>query len=145
MPYTKVTNGRGDLPDFSTRFDDVVFSLSLLETGQVGIFPEQEENWEWLRAVTNGKSIKIINGFAYTGGSTLFCSNPLTHVTHLDASKPAVSRAKANLALSGMSDNSVRFIVDDVLTFLEKKEIKRGNSYDGFIFDPPAFGRGGER
>ena len=36
--------------------------------------------------------------------------------------------------------SSARWITDDCLTFLER-EIRRGNKYDGLIFDPPAFGR----
>lgn len=133
---------RGELPEFTARFDDAVFSLGLLETGQIGIFPEQQENWEWLRKTVSDRPLRILNGFAYTGGSTIFSSTPYTDVTHLDASKPALTRARQNLNLSGRGANSVRFIPDDVLTFMAK-EAKRGNRYDGFIFDPPAFGRGG--
>lgn len=133
----------GEVRDFTVSFNGAVFSLALLEAGQVGIFPEQEENWEWLRKTVGSRSIKIMNGFAYTGGSTIFASTPHTDVTHLDASKPAVTRAAANINLSGKGANSVRFIVDDVITFMEK-EVRRGKSYGGFIFDPPAFGRGGK-
>lgn len=39
------------------------------------------------------------------------------------------------------SSQSARWITDDCFTFLER-EIRRGNKYDGLIFDPPAFGRG---
>jgi len=133
----------GESEDFTVTFDDCTFSLGLLETGQVGVFPEQAENWKWLKDVTKDKELKIINGFAYTGGSTLFSSTPKTEVVHLDASKPSITRAKTNLELSGKSENKVRFISDDVVTFLEK-EVQRGKKYDGFIFDPPAFGRGGK-
>lgn len=114
-----------------------------MDGGQIGIFPEQTPNWQWLSRITADKKCRIINGFAYTGGSTIFASNPNSEVTHLDASKTSVERAKLNLAISGKDKNKVRFIVDDVLTFLSK-EVKRGNRYKGFIFDPPAFGRGGK-
>jgi 23S rRNA (cytosine1962-C5)-methyltransferase len=134
---------RGDTADFSTHFDDVCFSLGMLESGQVGIFPEQLENWMWLAKVTAGEKHNIINGFAYTGGSTMFASNHINKVTHLDASKPAIKRAKENAELSFRKENDIRFVQEDVMTFL-KKEIKRGKHYDGFIFDPPAFGTGGK-
>ena len=64
------------------------------------------------------------------------------NVTHLDASKAAVQWARQNVALSGVESNDrrVRWIVDNCTTFLNR-EIKRGNTYDGLIFDPPAFGR----
>jgi 23S rRNA (cytosine1962-C5)-methyltransferase len=132
-----------EIDDFSVHFDDVSFSLSLLDTGQVGIFPEQMDNWKWLAETTQGENQKILNGFAYTGGSTLFASNHINSVTHLDASKPAVKRAKLNRELSFRTNNNIRFIQDDVISFMEK-ELKRGNKYNGFIFDPPAFGKGGK-
>jgi len=133
---------KGDIGKFYTFFEKTSFSLSLMSQGQVGIFPEQAENWSWLRDITKDADMNIINGFAYTGGSSIFASHSSTYVTHLDASKPAVKRAQENFHLSGKGDNNVRFINDDVITFLEK-EAKRGREYTGFIFDPPAFGRGG--
>jgi len=131
----------GDLSDFSVFFGENVFTLSPLESGQTGIFPEQAENWQWLSETVKNKNINILNGFAYTGGSTLFSSTPQNSVCHLDASRPAVKRAMENAALSNKESNSIRYITDDVLSFMEK-EIKRENLYKGFIFDPPAFGRG---
>lgn len=38
----------------------------------------------------------------------------------------------------------VRWIIDDVITFIQR-EIKRGNKYDGIILDPPAFGKFGSK
>lgn len=133
----------GITEDFSTHFNDVCFSLGMLESGQVGVFPEQIPNWEWLSEIIKGEKHNIINGFAYTGGSTLFASNHINKVTHLDASKPAIKKAKINAEQSFKDSNDIRYIQDDVLSFL-RKEIKRGNRYDGFIFDPPAFGTGGK-
>ena len=134
---------KGDIRDFSTSFNDVCFNLGMLESGQVGVFPEQMENWIWLDKVIEGERHSIINGFAYTGGSTMFASNHINKVTHLDASKPAIKRAKENAELSFKKSNDIRYVQDDVMTFL-KKELKRGHHYDGFIFDPPAFGKGGK-
>ncbi|ADD67519.1 conserved hypothetical protein [Denitrovibrio acetiphilus DSM 12809] len=132
-----------ELKDFTVHFSDITFCLSLMESGQLGVFPEQQKNWQWLAEITQGERHHILNGFAYTGGSTLFSSNHINKVTHLDASKPAIKRAKQNLEFSFKSDNKVRFIQEDVITFM-KKEVKRGKRYDGFIFDPPAFGKGGK-
>lgn len=129
--------------EFTTHFNDITFSLAKMDNGQVGVFPEQVENWEWLQKTTEGEKHKILNGFAYTGGSTLFSSNHINKVTHLDASKPAIKKAKHNMELSFKINNNIRFIHDDVITFM-KKEVKRGKKYDGFVFDPPAFGKGGK-
>lgn len=134
----------GSDAEFTAYFDDVKFSLKPMSMGQVGVFPEQAENWAWLKETVSSikENVKIINGFGYTGGSTLFSSFPHSEVCHVDASKTAVTRAKLNSELSGKDGNEIRYIVDDVITFLNK-EVKRGKKYDGFIFDPPAFGRGG--
>jgi len=37
--------------------------------------------------------------------------------------------------------DGIRWIVDDALKFI-KREARRGNSYQGIILDPPAYGRG---
>jgi 23S rRNA (cytosine1962-C5)-methyltransferase len=52
-----------------------------------------------------------------------------------------VDWAAENARLSGLGDGKVRWIVDDVLKFV-RREVKRGRKYDGFILDPPSFGRG---
>lgn len=49
--------------------------------------------------------------------------------------------AKENVESSGLSDKKVRYIVDDVIKFVNR-EIRRGNKYDAIIMDPPSYGRG---
>ena len=49
--------------------------------------------------------------------------------------------AKDNIASSGLSEKPVRYIVDDVVKFVNR-EIRRGNKYDAIIMDPPSYGRG---
>jgi 23S rRNA (cytosine1962-C5)-methyltransferase len=116
--------------------------LKLTTSGQIGIFPEQAFNWEWLLGLsqTLKSPISTLNCFAYTGGSSLFASY-LGEVCHVDGSKASVKWASDNVRLSGFEDRSIRWIVDDVITFM-KREVKRGKKYNGLILDPPAFGRG---
>jgi 23S rRNA (cytosine1962-C5)-methyltransferase len=83
----------------------------------------------------------VLNLFAYTGGATLAAAEAGACVTHVDASKNAVAWARENAELSGLADKPVRWIVDDVMAFVQR-EIKRGNTYDAIIMDPPAFGHG---
>ena len=52
-----------------------------------------------------------------------------------------VAQAKENARLSGLGDAPIRYIVDDCKKFVER-EIRRGNTYDGIIMDPPSYGRG---
>ena len=59
----------------------------------------------------------------------------------MDGSKMAIAWARKNQELSGLSEKPIRWILDDAMLFL-KREVKRGNKYDGIIMDPPAFGHG---
>ncbi len=124
---------------------DLQCELRLASHNQVGIFPEQWDNWELLnkKCTQQKRPIKILNGFAYTGIATLYAAaaGPHVSVCHLDGSRPAINWAKKNAKLSNIPENQIRWMEDDVLTFL-RREVKRGNKYDGFILDPPAFGRG---
>ena len=118
--------------------------LKFSNNSQVGIFPEQWDNWQWIdRKVSENKDreLNILNTFSYTGMSSLFASQDHTTVCHVDGAKSAVNWAKQNAELSGKSENKIRWICDDVRKFMTR-ELKRGNKYDGIILDPPAFGRG---
>lgn len=133
--------------EWSVAFEDgqMKFMLDISELGQVGVFPEQLSNWRWLRETIHapeGADVKVLNGFAYTGGSTLavLLAGPAVKATHLDAARSSVLWAKKNCEASGLGNRSVRWITDDCMTFL-MREIKRNKKYEGLIFDPPAFGR----
>ena len=106
-----------------------------------GIFPEQAVNWELMQnLIKNSKrKIKVLNLFAYTGGASVALSKAGADVTHIDASKGMVERAKENAKLNNITN--IRFIVDDCQKFIER-EIRRGNFYDAIVMDPPSYGRG---
>ena len=87
------------------------------------------------------REIRVLNLFAYTGGATIACSAAGASVCHVDASKGMVAWARENAALSGLENRPIRWIVDDCLKFI-RREIRRGNRYDGIIMDPPSYGRG---
>ena len=89
----------------------------------------------------NYREIKVLNLFAYTGGATVACLSTGASVCHVDSSKGMVSWAKENVLSSGLADRKVRFIIDDVVKFVQR-EIRRGNKYDAIIMDPPSYGRG---
>ena len=117
------------------------FIAKLTGFGHIGLFPEQLENWEWIRQQSSDPDTKVINLFGYTGGSTLAAASGGAQVTHVDASKGVVSWARENAELNGLQDKPVRWIVEDVGRFVER-EARRGNVYQGLILDPPSFGRG---
>ncbi len=115
-------------------------SARLTTFKHTGIFPEQAPNWEWLARVVKPE-MQMLNLFGYTGMATVVAAKAGAHVTHVDASKQSLDWAHENARLSGVGEESIRWILDDALAFA-KREARRGAQYDGIILDPPAFGRG---
>ncbi len=127
--------------DWSITYRDLVFILKPTSFKHVGVFPEQAVNWSWMQDCIIGHKAKVLNLFAYTGGATMAAALAGAEVTHVDSVKGAVEWAKQNAAASGLSDTPIRWIIDDANKFVQR-EARRGNTYDGFILDPPRFGRG---
>ncbi len=124
---------------------DVEAKFIIKPTGfkHTGLFPEQATNWNWCyNLIKNaGRPIRVLNLFAYTGGATVACAMAGASVCHVDASKGMTAQAKQNIALNGLENHPVRYIVDDCKKFCER-EIRRGSRYDAIIMDPPSYGRG---
>lgn len=119
------------------------FAVKPMGFKHTGLFPEQAVNWEIMARLIEGagREINVLNLFAYTGGATVACLAAGASVTHVDSAKNMVERCKRNVALSGLSDRPVRYIVDDCRKFI-MREIRRGRKYDAVIMDPPSYGRG---
>ena len=128
---------------WTVNYKGLKFNISPTGFKHTGLFPEQAANWDWQMDMIKkaNRPIKVLNLFAYTGGATVACAAAGAEVCHVDASKGMVTWAKENLQTSGLGDRKVRFIVDDVVKFVER-EIRRGNKYDAIIMDPPSYGRG---
>ena len=110
----------------------IKFKLGGTDFGHLGIFPEQRAQWKWIRGMAKGA--RVLNLFAYSGGSTMAPALGGAEVCHLDASKGMVEWARENARLNGLADAPIRWIVDDAHKFM-KREVRRGR-------DPPTFGRG---
>lgn len=125
------------------RYKDLVFNLKPMGFKHTGLFPEQAVNWEFMmnKIKSAKRPIKVLNLFAYTGGATVACASAGASICHVDSSKGMTAWAKENVASSGLSDKPVRFIIDDVIKFVQR-EIRRGNKYDAIVMDPPSYGRG---
>ena len=131
-----------EIPDqWTVGFDDLQMTIRLAPYKHTGVFPEQMENWKWMRAQGKKRSLKILNLFAYTGGASVALAKDGHHVTHIDSSKPAIEWAKDNALLNSIAPDRIRWITDDAATFVAR-ELKRGNRYDAVILDPPAYGHG---
>ena len=118
--------------------------LGLTSFKHVGVFPEQAPNWDYIYRQTRalaakGRTPRVLNLFAYTGGASLAARAAGADVTHLDSVRQVVTWARGNMEHSGM--DGIRWIVEDAMKFAQR-EARRGNRYDGIILDPPAYGHG---
>lgn len=131
---------------WQVKYQDMTFNLKLMGFKHTGLFPEQAYNWNIIRnKIKNAnREIKVLNLFAYTGGASVAALSAGASVVHVDSSRGMVDWAKENVKSSGLEDRPIRFIVDDVVKFVER-EIRRGNKYDMIITDPPSFGRGANK
>ncbi len=120
---------------------EVKFNGRFTSFRHLAFFPEQAANWEWLDAAVRaaGPQPKVLNLFGYTGVASLAMAKAGAAVTHVDASKRAVTWARENAELSGLS--TIRWIVEDAKKFVAR-EVRRGSKYEGIILDPPKYGRG---
>jgi 23S rRNA (cytosine1962-C5)-methyltransferase len=162
---------RRELPDrWTVAHGALRFELKRTPFGQIGLFPEQAENWDWIGArvqgsgfrvqdlasSTNlqptayslqpyqqaeGEKLKVLNLFAYTGGSTLAAAATGAEVFHVDAANNIVAWARRNADLSGLDNARIHWVTEDAVKFV-KRELKRNNRYDALILDPPSYGHG---
>ena len=131
---------RHTAPDFTLELKGSPF-------GHLGIFPEQSPNWDRLDSLCRrgaerlARPIRVLNLFAYTGGSSLACAAAGAEVTHVDAARNIVAQSRRNAELSGLQDAAIRWIVDDAVKYVKREE-KREKKYEGVVLDPPAYGHG---
>ncbi|MFN2121487.1 MAG: class I SAM-dependent methyltransferase [Anaerolineales bacterium] len=109
----------------------------------LGVFPEAASHWDFIAQALDARQpgARILNLFGYTGLASLAAAAGNAAVTHVDASKKAVSWARENQSLSNLQEKHIRWIVDDALKFA-LREVRRGARYEGIILEPPKFGRG---
>lgn len=121
--------------------------------GHVGLFPEQAENWRWLRdgsaettdecPALNSPAVNFsaLNLFGYSGASTIALATTGMSVAHVDAAKANVNACRAAAELNDLTEHPIRFLVDDAAKFAAR-ELRRGNVYHTIVMDPPAYGHG---
>lgn len=125
-------------------WDDLRFTAQTTPFRHLGFFPDMAPVWSWMRERLAGLDAPdCLNLFGYTGVGSLALASRGARVVHVDASKKSVEAARANAALSALSDRPVRWIVDDAARFTAR-EVRRGRTYHGILLDPPKYGRGPE-
>jgi 23S rRNA (cytosine1962-C5)-methyltransferase len=119
------------------------FRLGLSAFKHVGLFPEQDANWQYIHGECRRLGApRVLNLFAYTGGASLAArAGGAAEVVHVDAVRQVNAWARENMQASGL--DGIRFIAEDAVKFA-RRELKRGHRYQGVVLDPPAYGRGPE-
>jgi 23S rRNA (cytosine1962-C5)-methyltransferase len=128
--------------DFPILDKRIRFKLGLTPFRHVGIFPEQADNWKYIYESVKAMQLpkpKVLNLFAYTGGASLVARLAGADVAHVEALKQLIGWTKQNMELSGL--DGIRWVLEDAVKYV-KRELRRGNHYNGIILDPPAYGRG---
>lgn len=130
-------------PRWMMRRKNLSFFVEATRSGHVGVFPDQAVHWDWIASAVQsaGQPVEMLSLFGHTGLATLSAAAAGAHVTHVDASGPAVKRARENQELSVLWDRPIRWITDDAFKFVSR-EVRRGRRYDALLLDPPRFGRG---
>ena len=130
-------------------YENIKFYAMPTAFRHLGFFPDQSPHWIWAAQKINKFILntstrnppKILNLFGYSGLASLHAAVNGASVTHVDASKKAISFAFENRNLSSFSNLPIKYLTDDALKFV-KREIRRENKYDAIILDPPKYGRG---
>ncbi len=120
--------------------------MGIEHSRQVGVFPENAAQWDWIeeQVARIGGQPRVLNLFGYTGLASLAAARAGAAVTHIDSSRRAITIGREDQELNGLSYLPIRWIVEDAVKFA-KRELKRGNRYEGIIFDPPKYGLGPNR
>lgn len=122
--YNRSSSGGGKwdirrkIPDaWKIKYGDLSFMVKPMGFKHTGVFPEQAVNWDMTAEIIRKerRPLRVLNLFAYTGAATISALNAGAHVTHVDASKGMVAWAKENAAVSGLSEQPVRWLVDDCM------------------------------
>ena len=130
-------------------YENIKFYAMPTAFRHLGFFPDQSPHWIWAAQKINKFILntstrnppKILNLFGYSGLASLHAAVNGASVTHVDASKKAISFAFENRNLSTFSNLPIKYLTDDALKFVNR-EIRRENRYDAIILDPPKYGRG---
>lgn len=127
--------------NWQIHYRDIILNIKLTKFKHLGIFPEQQLNWEYIENHISKES-RFLNLFGYTAAASLVARKNNAYVFHCDSVKQIISWSKENMDSSGLSD--IHWVLEDALKFAQR-EVKRGHRYDGIIMDPPAFGIGAKK
>jgi 23S rRNA (cytosine1962-C5)-methyltransferase len=106
-------------------------------TGQkTGAFLDQRENHVKAGKVAYGRCLDV---FSYHGGFALQLAKHAESVIAVDSSKPALSHIAKAASVNGLSNLST--LQGDAFNLL-RDLVKKGETFDTIVLDPPAFAKG---
>ena len=126
----------GTVPDEIEVHEGNVRYLAAPWRGQkTGAFLDQRENRELVGRIARGRALDC---FSYHGSFALHLAQRADHVTALDASAHALTRAEENFRRNGLTNGS--FVEANAFEYLKAKERER-ERFDTIVLDPPAFAK----
>lgn len=128
-----------DVPKtWTIRYKKLAFHLELTKFKHVGLFPEQQLNWDFILDRLHAED-RFLNLFAYTGAASCVARYVGAETYHVDSVKQLIAWARQNMEESRLLN--IKWVLEDALKFAMREQ-KRGNKYKGIIMDPPAWGLG---
>lgn len=126
----------GDVPDEIEVHEHGVRYLAAPWRGQkTGAFLDQRENRALVGRIAHGIALDC---FSYHGSFALHLARRATHVTALDSSAHALTRAEENFRRNGFDNGT--FIEANAFEYLKARERERAR-FDTIVLDPPAFAK----
>ncbi|CAN5920595.1 class I SAM-dependent rRNA methyltransferase [soil metagenome] len=126
----------GTVPDEIEVHEGHVRYLAAPWRGQkTGAFLDQRENRELVGRIARGRALDC---FSYHGSFALHLAQRADHVTALDASAHALTRAEENFRRNHLANGT--FVEANAFEYLKAKERER-EQFDTIVLDPPAFAK----
>ena len=126
----------GDVPrTVEVREHGVTYLAAPWEGQKTGAFLDQRENRAFIGSLARGRALDC---FSYHGSFALHLAQRADHVTAVDASGPALERARENAARNGLTN--IETLEADVFDVLKERE-RAGERFDTIVLDPPAFAK----
>jgi 23S rRNA (cytosine1962-C5)-methyltransferase len=116
---------------------DLRFYVNPWDYVDTGLFSDHRDTRQMVRRLARGKM--LLNLFCYTGAFTLSAARGGARSTvSVDRSQTAISWARRNMELNGMTSTNHRFFQTHAMDYLSEAKAQ-GKLFDLAVVDPPSF------
>jgi 23S rRNA (cytosine1962-C5)-methyltransferase len=139
---------------FNVQENGLRFEISFNEGYSIGLFLDQRDNRR--RLLTGhvaadfpltpphgGKTMEVLNTFAYTCGFSVCAAKAGARVTSVDLSRKYLEWGRRNFELNDLDTGGHDFIYGDTFSWL-RRLAKKGRRFDVVLLDPPTFSQSRE-